>query len=407
MSLSSTTTYSGNFRGHGDRDKQLSSLLDRLDARDAADDGRLGRRNARATYRRSDVHLVVHHPGGSVTERKVLTRDLSAGGLSFIHGGYLHVGTRCDVTLARYVGGKDTVRGTVQHCEHIAGTWHTVGVKFERRIFPKLYLDPEHAVAVEADARDPATVSGRVLLLDDNELDRRLMQHHLRRTKIELTGVGRLDQACEALANQTSDNPFVLAIVDLNLADDEAEIAPGEVVRRVLSVGVPRVAACTAESDAQRLRVVREAGACGVLSKPYDGERLIGSVATWLGNANPLRAGTLPRDAEEAIYSTMAKQLDMQPLIDDFVRNVKSNLQSFRGAIDADDLAKCRAFCISLRGGGSSFGFASATEAAAEAVTSLDATMSVTEAAVQLQRLQDVCVRLSAEPPPADAAIAA
>ncbi len=378
--------------GNGKQEEQLQALLDRLDAKDAADNGKSGRRSARITYRRSGVGLLVHHPGGSITERTVLTRDLSAGGLSFIHGGYLHVGTRCDVTLNRYIGGEDTVRGQVQHCDHIAGSWHTVGVKFDRRIFPKLYLDPENANVLEVDARNPQTVSGRVLLLDDNELDRRLMQHHLRRTKIELTGVSKLSEACEALANQSAKNPFVLAIVDLNLAGDEADVPAEEVVRRVLDVAVPRVAACTAESNQETLRRVREAGACGILSKPYDAEKLIASVAGWLANS-----GGASSDGEK-IHSTVSSQAEMRPMVVDFVNNAASLCSDLQSAVTSDNLAKCRALCVSLRGGGTSFGFTPVTEAAAEAVVSLDATMSVAEAAVAIQRLQDICSRLSGDP---------
>ncbi|MEM1013672.1 MAG: response regulator [Planctomycetota bacterium] len=374
-----------------ERDQQLQSLLDRLDAKDAVDDGRRDRRSARATFRRSGVRITVHHPGGSSTERSVLTRDLSAGGLSFIHGGYLHIDTRCDVELGRYVGGKDSVRGIVQRCDHIAGHWHTVGVKFDRRIFPKLYLDPEHADSAELDVRNPQSICGRVLLLDDSELDRRLMQHHLRRTRVELTGVATLADAVEAIAGQSADNPFKLAIVDLNLAGEDASLAPGEVVSRIVNAAVPKVAACSAETDAGKLKEARDAGVCGVLNKPYDTERLLTCIATWLGSAG------LSIDSKEAIFSTMAAQPEMKELISEFVQKARDEADRLRTAAEAEDLATCRAIAVGLRGGGSGFGFAAVSDAASELVTGLDSTMSVSDSAVALQRLQEVCGRLSAD----------
>ena len=384
--------------GSGERQRQLALLLDQLDAREAAEDARVGRRNTRASYRRSDVHIVVHHPGGSDTERRVFTRDLSAGGMSFIHGGYLHVGTRVDVGLHRYVGGDDEVSGVVRHCDHIAGSWHAVGVKFEQRVFPKLYLDPEHAATMIGDVRDPSSIVGRVLLLDDSDLDRRLIAHHLRHTRIELVGVGRLDQACEALANQTADRPFGLVIVDLHLADDEATIAPEEVVRRSASMGVARVAVCTAETDPRRLRSVREAGAVGVLTKPLDGAQVVGQIAAWLGEGESGN-GKLSCDGEDRIYSELTGQPGMESLVVDFVTSAHRSVNALGRSIEEGSLERCRALCVRLRGTGTSFGFACVTEAASEAVKSLDATMSVDESLVQIQRLQDTCSRLSADPP--------
>ncbi len=375
-----------------EREQQLKSLLDRLDARDAADDGRRDRRSARATFRRSGVRIIVHHPGGSTTERTVLTRDLSAGGLSFIHGGYLHIDTRCDVELDRYVGGKDSVRGQVQRCEHIAGHWHTVGVKFDRRVFPKLYLDPEHAESADLDVRNPQSIVGRVLLLDDSELDRRLMQHHLRRTRVELTGVATLADAVEAIASQSVDNPFKLAIVDLNLAGDEASLAPEEVVSRVLNAAVPKVAACSAESNPVRLQSARQAGACGILAKPYDNERLA-LVHCYLARKCRRVRGWRGSTSIKHVRSTGNAAADQG------VRaKAGEDADRLRVAAGEEDLATCRAIAMGLRGGGTSFGFDVVSEAASEALTGLDSTMSVADTTVAIQRLQEVCLRITDEP---------
>jgi CheY-like chemotaxis protein len=375
-----------------ERKQQLDALLDKLDARDATSNGRRDRRSMRATYRRGDVRIIVHHPGGSITDRRVLTRDLSAGGLSFLHAGYLHIGTRVDVNLRRHVGGgEDAVRGTAMHCEHIAGTWHAVGVKFDRRIFPKLYLDPESTPGLDLDARQPAGIAGRVLLLDDSELDRRLMAHHLRRTKVELTAVATLVEACAALAGQSHDNPFELAVVDLNLADAEARLEPAEVVRRVVETGVPKVASCTAETDSARIRAVREAGCCGILTKPYDSEQLLASFANWLGMGNS-------SDGRDTINSSLADQPEMRPLLVEFVEKAQKLGLAMAEAREKNDLERCRSVVLALRGSGGGYGFTVVSEAATDAITNLEASQDVTEAGVALDRLQDICRRLSAEP---------
>ena len=60
------------------------------------------RREQRWEYRMSDVAVIVQHPGGGSGRFLVCSRNLSAGGMAFIHGGYIHPGSECRVGLTRW-----------------------------------------------------------------------------------------------------------------------------------------------------------------------------------------------------------------------------------------------------------------------------------------------------------------
>ncbi len=148
--------------------RKLEAVLDKLDAHAKTSPQSTKRRTTRYRYRRFRVPVRVYHPGGTIIMRHVHTRDLSAEGLAFLHNGYLHVGTQLDLTLRRLPGPEgealqDTVHGTVVHCLHVGGSWHTVGVRLEGRIFPQLYVDigaaipaPEDEQAQAEDAEESA-----------------------------------------------------------------------------------------------------------------------------------------------------------------------------------------------------------------------------------------------------------
>ena len=68
---------------------------------------------------------------------RVCARNLSAGGFSCIHGGYLHPGSECQVVLPRREGGDPVaVNGTIVHCRHVEGSYHEVGIRFTEEIEP-------------------------------------------------------------------------------------------------------------------------------------------------------------------------------------------------------------------------------------------------------------------------------
>ncbi len=91
--------------------------------------------NRRRAQRRSwsvplTVTLLEHvATGGSKREVDVVTHDISPGGFSFIHNGFVHVGTEV-ATLLTMLPDRPKVMGVVRNCIHLANSMHRVGVQF-------------------------------------------------------------------------------------------------------------------------------------------------------------------------------------------------------------------------------------------------------------------------------------
>lgn len=120
-------------------------LLATLD--DEGAEKRHGRKSSRHPCRGEMIPIVVLQPGRVVSPFLVLMRNVSAGGLSIIHGGYLHTGTQCRVLLATLEGAKVVLSGSVKRCRHIKGNLHEVGLAFESAIVPEDFVPPELLVA--------------------------------------------------------------------------------------------------------------------------------------------------------------------------------------------------------------------------------------------------------------------
>ena len=90
------------------------------------------REHARQPYR-ADVVLIceVRESRTEWGRYQVRCVDLSEGGVGFIHGAFLHLGTVCKLTLVNRQRRGFRVRGEVKRCELVQGHVHRIGVQFE------------------------------------------------------------------------------------------------------------------------------------------------------------------------------------------------------------------------------------------------------------------------------------
>ncbi len=87
--------------------------------------------------------LRVQHPAGNVTSHLVRTRNLSAGGLSILHGCFLYPRTMCHVALQTRHGESVAIAAAVQWCRHVSGKSHELGLCFSRMIQVDEFIDPK------------------------------------------------------------------------------------------------------------------------------------------------------------------------------------------------------------------------------------------------------------------------
>lgn len=78
--------------------------------------------------------LRVQHPTGPATSHLVRTRNLSSGGVGFIHNSFLYNGTACHIALQTRYGESVALAGMVMWCRHVAGQGHEIGLRFVQMI---------------------------------------------------------------------------------------------------------------------------------------------------------------------------------------------------------------------------------------------------------------------------------
>ena len=359
---------------------EQSRLLCRLDQGSAAGKSTERRRHKRWEYRAGEIAMIVQHPGGGSGRFLVCARNISASGLSLIHGGYLHPGTECRLLLARADGSPMALSGEVVHCRHIGGHHHELGIRFLTEVDPYEILTPEQIE--EADGllseRELPTLRGSILVVDESTTDRRLLVHHLKATGVEITPAATPGAALDAVRK----HQFSLVLCDLNLKEED----PARMIKQMRSYGVNcPIVVLTAETDLQRLLRARSAGANEIIGKPYSPDALITVMAEWLEHTS----------IEDPIYSTVEDDPGMAEMVIDFIEQAGRLMMKLQKAIAAEDQAVVRQVCLAVQGSATGYGFGAATAAARDVLKTMDTCDSLEESQVQLRRLVLICGRLS------------
>ena len=353
-------------------------MLDRLDALEEKNPAKNKRAGARVSFRKNDVSVRIFHPGGSMSSSVVATRNLSAGGLSFLYPGFLHAGTKVEIILKRRFASDDVIRGSVQHCALVDRRFHQIGVRFEQKIHPKVYLDPtEWGELDEGSTVDRDLLEGTILHLDDQEIERMLVQHFLKGTKIKVVSCATLSEAVEAMKKTNID----CFLCDLLMDNGGGEKAIATF--REAGYAGP-IALVTAETSSARIKKANDAGASALLTKPFDSGKLIALLAAWL---NAGAAG------EEPIHTTLATDGELAPLVEQYVARLRTMGRELRRSLDSKDLEGLRRVCQAVKGTAGGFGFGRVAELAREAVHCLDSSTSISDSALQIQQLESACFR--------------
>ena len=326
----------------------------------------------------SDIAVLVQHPAGGTGRYLVCARNISAGGLSAIHGGYIHPGSECKIVLPRREGNPFAVNGIIVHCRHIEGSYHEIGIRFTQEIDPTALvpqLIPDGAGTGDQTGELPP-LEGRVLVVDQSPADRKLMTHHLSATALILNMVDSSGAAIDAVRKHSYD----LILCDLHLENDAVRMI--EQIRASDYKGP--IIVVTAENSPQRLTEARAAGANEIIGKPHSAAYLASLLAEWLDVPG----------VDRPIYSNLEETSGMAELIADFVDDMQKMTHQLQKAMEKTDVAAARELCVELVGSGTGFGFGSVTEAARDALTAIDTAQNKQDAKPSLKRLVGICQRL-------------
>lgn len=153
---------------------QLERLHKLLDGQADAAHGRDRRSAERCAYHRAAQIVVTLRPPGGVESQQfaqrfsVISRDVSEGGVGFLHGAYVHVSSQAVVELESLEGIWKPVPGSVVRCRHVSGKLHEVGVAFDEQIDLGEFVTMERATAHEAPSAMPR-LSGQVICVTSSK----------------------------------------------------------------------------------------------------------------------------------------------------------------------------------------------------------------------------------------------
>ncbi|MFW5653757.1 MAG: PilZ domain-containing protein, partial [Planctomycetota bacterium] len=199
---------------------ERAQLLARIDREPAAVTIANRRDHPRLRYRGRDIVATIQHPGGGMVRSYVVPVDISEGGICILRNGFLHRGTTATLDIAARDNEVLSVTGQVAWCTQFYGRIHRVGLEFDAHIDPRLFVDPrvwEHVLSELGGGHDG--LQGRVLAIEDQELDQELLRMYLEETSLEVLIVETVEAATSAIRGKL----FDLILCDLNLGQQKGE----------------------------------------------------------------------------------------------------------------------------------------------------------------------------------------
>ena len=327
--------------------------------------------------------LEVEHPGGGGSSYDSYARFISQMQLWCIIHGYLHVDSKCAIGLPTIWNTNERLRGKVSSCQHIDGTVHEIVVNFEQKVDLRHFLGPGSNLDVAAlEAINPEELVGAVLLVDDQEAEYRLLNHHLRQTRLNLCWAGSLPQMHEHVQQGGLD--LVLLDGDF-LGRPVKELL--EIIRKAGFAGP--VVVLYAKNAVLRLEDENEIGTTTFLAKPYAVPQLLGVLNKFVGSEAQNQIG-------DVIVSELAADPEVGELLAWYLNTLRNVSRELREKSATPDLQEVRKLCQFLRETGTGYGYAVLTSAAEAAVAALDASSSVKESMPQIWHVQTIINKLRA-----------
>lgn len=317
-------------------DRDLASLLDKMEAADRAAGVDTRRAFARWPFRRVAVSVTLIHPGGSSVSLRLACRNLSRGGCSLFHSAFVHPGTGCIVVLPAADGTDRELKGSIKRCIHRVATLHELGMSFEKEIDLRDFLPAEAGrICHSLEHVEPGKLAGRVLLAEGSEIDARIITHFLRETALEVTRASTIKDAVEQ-----GSKFFDTILVDWRVGKESGVDAIAKL--REAGVGAP-VILMTPDPGAATESGVLSHPDVALLKKPISEEQLLRALAEQL----LMRGGG----------SVAAGSGEQHPLAEQFGDELKGYIATLESALKAFDAAALEETALQIQGTAPTVGF--------------------------------------------------
>ena len=295
------------------------------------------------TGTRVPIDLIEHN--GHRRRIVAAPRDLSAGGMCVLHGGFIHPGVGCAVTLVQIGGTRNVIAGLIVRCRHVRGRLHESGVSFVSQIRPEDYVAFGDGAVFHVEHVDPAALDCTVLVCMSNAAEQRLVSHYLRDTNATVLFANDLDAAKSML----DEHPKVAFI------DHEINEQPGiDVLRDLRECGLTCPIALLADhlSEATRERGL-SAGATEVLGKPFTRELLLRAITEFV------ERGLEPRGAQSRVANAASARDVGLPLtlLEEFVGELRAIAHTIDEQVGRSDCGGLQRTLRELCSAASGYGF--------------------------------------------------
>ena len=335
-------------------DEQVESVLESLDREQTPPEIASERSSTRHTFRLSECLLEMCQPGAAeFTTFLVKTRNISAGGIALLHGGFVHVGTRCRLRLMTTDKVRADVSGRVVRCRYLGqGTLHEIGVQFDSPIEPSAFAS--------------SAVQTRILLAEDDAILARLTIAQLQPLNAQvdhvLTGRAAVEKALES--------EYDAILMDIEMPELDGIAA----TRQLREAGYSgKIVALTARDKPDDRRRCLAAGCDRHLAKPYTPRDL-----EWL-------LESLRRDA---LTTTLEDEDLLRDLAAVFVEELPEKIERLQAARGHKDLERLESFARLISAEGGTYGFQQISDCA----TRLEQAVGGRKPPVEIKRLTDELV---------------
>lgn len=345
------------------------------------------RRSERVTIPDSiGVTANILQPGGTQGNYLVKAHNISRHGVGFLHGAFVHVGSRVTITLSTAKGEQISIVGKAMRCTYVTNGVHELGVAFDEPFDIEGFfggLEDDDAADLAAAAapkkKRERRFKGDVLLVDDSDASRRLLAFLLNAMGLDVIETADADDATRLLREKAFD--LVLCDVWLGMQNASGFI---EKVRR-LGIETPFMA-ITADERSDTHEAMRGVGCSQVLVKPISPEALADGMATLLPEID------LTQDSSgRLLESTRWGDLSMRPLIVRFVHDMNQLLRDLDDSMLGQGTGTgslTYTLCMRLGADAAAYGFPSIQSAANTMCMLMDAQADMDEIQQQMRDLK-------------------
>ncbi len=379
---------------------RLEAIADQMEMReDKSRSGGPGSRPGMHRYRSKGLMLLAQHPGGGIARFPAAVRHLSTTHVTVLSTCFLYNRTPCSMVLRELSGAPAPIKGEVIACRHIQHAIHETTLKLDTELDTSVFVDLEKKPAAATSGAPgsaasapsaPATetkpapeVHASVLLVEDNDAERRLYEFLLAKAKAKVTAVATAQEAIDTAKK----GGFDLILTDLNLASGSGE----DVVKAVREQGFAGpILVITGELSGKRLAGLSQLGVSDVVCKPATPPVMLRAIVDALAEGRA-KGQTLP------VLSVMNDDTDAHAFIRGYVEQLPGLLTELASATQANDVARVASALIQLKDGAEAHGFERIHRAVQLAMVNVE-TAELASAKDVLTKLDALCRRVTVSP---------